>query len=271
MANLNSRLIYDGPNVAGTDDIIVLLTGIDQRSINAKTKDMAQVYILNRRESPTIAVATGSDESVCGQCFLRPIISKQLKEQGDSNIPCYVDKARGPAPAWKSWHDGNVASITPLEASALVATLKACDCAKTHPRRLCKVPGKALGIRLGAYGDPASVPDWVWRDLLSMLSGKMTSYTHQWEDHPELADYTMASIDPITWPDVDAALDKAHALGFRTYRVLATGEAPRSDEMMCPEANSLTNCNKCGLCAGNMRPNTPSIVIPAIRPGPARV
>jgi hypothetical protein len=269
--NDNSRLIYDGRNVADTDDIIVLLTGIDGKSINAKTKDMAQVYILNRHESPTIAITTGRDESVCGACFLRPIISKQLKEQGESNIPCYVDKARGPAPAWKSWHAGNVASITPLEASALVATLKACDCVKTHPRRLCKAPGKALGIRLGAYGDPASVPPWVWRDLLSQLGSKLTSYTHQWETSPELADYTMASIDPITWPDVDAALDEAHAMGFRTYRVLAMGEVPRADEMMCPEANGLTNCNKCGLCSGNMRPNTPSIVIPAIRPGPARV
>ena len=34
--NENSRLIYDGRNVADTDDIIVLLTGIDAKSINAR-------------------------------------------------------------------------------------------------------------------------------------------------------------------------------------------------------------------------------------------
>ena len=42
MANVNSRLIYDGRNTAGTDDIIVIVTGLDQKSINGKTKDMAQ-------------------------------------------------------------------------------------------------------------------------------------------------------------------------------------------------------------------------------------
>ena len=264
MANVNSRLIYDGRNTAGTDDIIVIVTGLDQKSINGKTKDMAQVFILNKLESPTVAVVTGADASVCGSCFLRPIISKQLKLAGESSISCYVDKWRGPEGTWKSWHAGNVASITPLEASELISSLKACDCEATHPRRLCKNPGKSLGVRLGAYGDPASVPNWVWADLLSMLDSKLTSYTHQWENFPELADYTMASIDPITWPDVDSALDKAHALGFRTYRVLAVGEAPRADEMVCPEASGKTNCNKCGLCSGNLRPNTPSIVIEAI-------
>jgi len=271
MINKNSRLIYDGRNVADTDDIIVLLTGIDHKSINAKTKDMAQVYILNRHMPPTEAVATGADIAVCGECFLRPIISKQLQESGESYIPCYVDKARGPNPAWNSWHAGNVATMTPLEASALIATLKACDCVKNHSRKNCQDPGKPLGIRLGAYGDPSSVPDTIWRDLLSVSTGKLTSYTHQWETMPQLADYTMASIDPITWPDVDKAIDKAHAMGFRTYRVLAIGETKRSDEILCPEANGLTNCNQCGLCSGNMRPNSPSIVIPAIRPGPARV
>jgi hypothetical protein len=187
-----------------------------------------------------------------------------LKEQGDSNIPCYVDQWRGPQSAWESWHMGNVASATPREASAIISTLKACDCDANHNRANCPSPGKPLGIRLGAYGDPASVPDWVWRDLLSMLDSKLTSYTHQWETAPELADFSMASIDPITWPDVDSALDKAHAMGFRTYRVLAIGESPRSDEMVCPEAAGLTNCNKCGLCSGNLRPTTPNIVIKAI-------
>ena len=85
MANVNSRVIYDGRNTSDTDDIIVIVTGLDQKSINGKTKDMAQVFILNRAESPTVAVVTGSDQSVCGSCFLRPIVAKQLKLQGESN------------------------------------------------------------------------------------------------------------------------------------------------------------------------------------------
>ena len=269
--NKNSLLIYDGPNVQDTAGILVIASAFNQRSENGKTLDMIQVFILYRDEAPTVAVQTGNDEAVCGECFLRPIMAKQLKESGESNIPCYVDKYRGPGSAWESWSMGNIASATPREASAIIATLRSCDCDANHNRANCPHPGKSLGIRLGAYGDPASVPDWVWRDLLSMLSSKMTSYTHQWENFPHLAEHTMASIDPITWPDVDAALDQAHAMGFRTYRVLAIGESPRSDEMVCPEASGRTNCNKCGLCSGNLRRSTPSIVIPAIRPGPARV
>jgi len=267
--NKNTRLIYDGPSVTDGEPILALISGLDERSTNAKTLDMAQVYIMYKDESPTMAVVTGNDVSVCGPCFLRPLIAKQLKETGESYIPCYVDKERGPGTTWKSWNMGNVEAITPLQASEIIATLKTCNCDTKHRRVNCPNPGPSLGVRLGAYGDPASVPGWVWSDLLSMLpkSSKMTSYTHAWENTPELAEYTMASIDPITWPDVDAALDKAHSLGFRTYRVLAVNETPRADEIMCPEATNKTNCNKCGLCSGNMRPNTPSIVIPAIRPG----
>ena len=262
--NKNSLLIYDGPNVQDTAPIIVIASGVNQKSINGKTRDMAQVFIMYRDEAPTEAVKSGNDEAVCGECFLRPIIAKQLKELGESSIPCYVDKYRGPGSAWESWSMGNIASATPREASAIISSLKTCDCDANHNRANCPNPGKPLGIRLGAYGDPASVPPWVWRDLLSMLSSKLTSYTHQWEDHPDLADYAMASIDPITWPDVDSALDRAHSLGFRTYRVLAIGEEPRADEMVCPEASGRTNCNRCGLCAGNQRPATPNIVIKAI-------
>ena len=274
--NDNTLCIYHGPANNDNRDIVVLVTGITRPSTNTKTLDMAQVFIMFADESPTTAVITGNDEVVCGQCFLRPIIANQLKETGDSFIPCYVDKARGPGSAWKSWHMGNVVRTSPLMASIKISTLKACACELVagdanagHTRAKCPTPGKSQGVRLGAYGDPASVPGWVWNDLLAMLdkSAKLTSYTHQWADHPELADYTMASIDPITWPDVNGAIDKAHSLGFRTYRVLAYGEQPRLDEILCPEANKKTNCNKCGLCSGNMRPNTPSIAIPAIRPG----
>ena len=269
MANGNSKVIYHGPNVGNTDHIVVIATGFERRSSNSKTRDMIQVFIMYANESPTMAVLTGNDGAVCGECFLRPLIAKQLQATGESYIPCYVDKERGPGSAWKSWNMGNVEAITPLDAGQIIATLRTCDCDTSHARNKCLDPKGPLGIRLGAYGDPATVPDWVWRDLLSMLpkSSKMTSYTHQWESAPELSEYTMASIDPITWPDVDAALDKAHSLGFRTYRVLAVNEAPRADEIMCPEATNKTNCNRCGLCSGNMRPNTPSIVIPAIRPG----
>jgi hypothetical protein len=273
--NTNSRLIYDGPSETDGKRILMILSGIAQKSINDKTRDMAQTFIILADEAPSIVAKAGNDTSVCGECALRPVVAKQLRlrinSYGDADIApkvlqCYVDKVRGPDGIWQSWNMGNIETMTPAEAGALVATLRTCNCEKPHKRTNCKTAGTPLGIRLGAYGDPASVPKRVWSELLEPLSesAKMTSYTHQWETHPELAEYTMASVDPSTWPDVHDALDRAHALGFRTYRVLATGETPRADEIICPEASGATKCNRCGLCAGNRRPKTPNIAVQAI-------
>jgi hypothetical protein len=65
----------------------------------------------------------------------------------------------------------------------------------------------------------------------------------------------MASIDPQTHPDTDAALALAASLNFRTYRVLRKGETPRKNERMCPEATSggKISCADCGECDGNAR------------------
>jgi hypothetical protein len=297
--NLNTVCIYDGPSLGDSMGVLVLLSGLTDPSINTKTGDMIQTYIVRADMAPDIAANIGADVSICGGCNFRPIAVAMAAQADIDWIPCYVDKIRGPAGAWKSHAAGRVEYITPAEASVRIDKLRRCngpcqgDCKikhthaaldgefgfKTYPksghaRTTCVKSGHAfgkLGTRDGSYGDPAMVPMAVWLEL-HVAGTKRTSYTHDWENSPELASISMASIDNQTWPDVDAALEKAHAMGFRTYRVLAHGEVPRESEFLCPESpdDSNVQCATCGACNGRPdtatgRPNNmKSVAIPAI-------
>jgi len=326
--NTNTVCIYDGPSLGDGVRILVLLSGLATPSINSKTGDMIQTYIVRADMAPDIAAKTGEDSSICGGCNFRPVAVKLAASIGESWVACYVDKIRGPAGAWKSWFAGRVEYVTPAAASARIDKLQRCpgpcrtDCKldhvhavhmdivkncrcglcdnvdtfngdlenlrdwltrgwgavaypkSGHARTACAKTGHAagkLGTRDGAYGDPAKIPMAVWL-ALHVAGTKRTSYTHAWESSPELASISMASIDNQTWPDVDAALAKAWAMGFRTYRVLANGEEPRENEFMCPEAGefSTIQCATCGACNGKPdtktgRPNNmKSVAIPAI-------
>jgi hypothetical protein len=308
--NTNTLCVYDGPSLVDGVRTIVLVTGFETPSINTKTGDMLQAYILRADMSPSEAVKIGADETVCGNCAMRPILVALAKttKPDDDTIACYVDKVRGPDGAWQSNNNGNVEHVTPSEAAKRIAELRRCpgpcaiaspdpyapeladvvyDCklahthlarpdypASGHNRKRCAKIDHAtdpLGLRDGAYGDPASVERRVW-DELHIADRKRTSYTHQWESSPHMADIAMASIDPQTHPDTDAALALAASLNFRTYRVLAVGEQPRKNERMCPEStsNGKISCADCGECDGNARATAKGkqllgITIPAIR------
>ena len=88
------------------DNVIVLATGLERPSINSKTGDMIQTYIMRADIAPDEAAKIGLDETVCGSCALRPLLVKLYGKTGD--VPCYVDKVRGPAGAWHSWNNGRV-------------------------------------------------------------------------------------------------------------------------------------------------------------------
>jgi hypothetical protein len=274
--NTNTLCVYDGPSLLDGVRTIVLVSGYDTPSINTKTGDMIQTYILRADMSPSDAAAIGADETVCGQCAMRPVIVKAMAQlRGNAAVPCYVSKWRGPDGVWRSWDAGNVQFVAPKDAAARYAKLRRCPgpcdnkCkldhshlyaaaypkSGIHSRKRCAAIGHAttlVGLRDGAYGDPASVDAAIWRTL-HLEGRKRTSYTHQWETSPELADVAMASIDGQTWPDVHTAIERAKALKFRWYRILRKGEKPRKDERMCPEAtsNGVISCADCGICDGN--------------------
>jgi len=191
--NKNTVCIYH------QDNVIVLATGLERPSINSKTGDMIQTYIMRADIAPDEAAKMGLDETVCGNCALRPLIVKLYGKTGD--VPCYVDKVRGPAGAWHSWNSGRVEYVTASELSDIIADKKTCPglCLDTckldhnhlyenaypkngHARKTCEKLNHCttpLGIRDGAYGDPGVVPIEVWQQLHNN-GAKRTSFTHQW-------------------------------------------------------------------------------------------
>lgn len=188
------------------------------QSNNAKTGNMAQVWILVKAESPFGATMTGADALVCGDC-------KHRKQRVGGMGTCYVNVARAPAMVWDSWKRG----LYPEASPKLLA--------KLHGRR----------VRLGAYGDPAFVPFEVWERLLRGTLGH-TGYTHAWRwADQRLQTIVMASVDT---PDERLS---AEALGWRTFRVRGEAEERAKDERQCPaaeESGHALQCEDCMACGG---------------------
>jgi len=226
---VNGIVVYDGPSHWDGGSIIVVVTGLWNRSNNPKTGDMLQTWILMKDVHPHEAVISGLDESICGHCPHR------RDEAGHRS--CYVSM-NAPGQIWKAYHRGRYKYIDPEAAGYAVAGRK---------------------IRIGAYGDPAMVPLDVWTNLISQ-SPLTTGYTHQWRTmSPKYAEFCMASVDSAE----EAA--EAKALGYRTFRCITKDESLLSGELICPaseEAGKLAKCEDCGLCSGSM--SSRSNVIPTI-------
>lgn len=235
MANANGAIIYRGPSMLDGKPIIVIATGLAASSRNEKTGELVQTWILRDDVSPTEAVNSGDDASVCGDCPHRGAIV----DGRNVNRSCYVTVFQAPLNVWKSAHRGIYETVATSDLSALFS-------------------GKR--VRLGSYGDPAAVPMAVWHAVLAATAGH-TGYTHQWQScDPALAAYCMASCD--------TALDRelANAKGWRSFRVRGSDEAKAKGEVICPaskEAGVKTNCAACKACGGMLAKAKADIVIMA--------
>lgn len=224
-------VIYEGPSQIDGSPIVVILTGVKNKSHNSKTGEMPQAWILRSDVHPTEALRTGEDVSICGDCPHRP------KELGDkalskSSRTCYVT-VMGPNAIYKKYSNGDYPIVNPLELGS-------------------KLQGQK--VRLGAYGDPAAVPIQVWDELLSLCES--TGYTHQWRTCDEgYANYCMASCDNAL--DVMQATIK----GYRAFYVQNVSDFANADKFVdnvklsfCPaskEMGKVTTCSKCMACSGN--------------------
>lgn len=232
---MNGLIVYDGPSQWDGEPIIVIVTGIKNRSNNPKTGDMLQTWILLRDVHPYEGVISGADASICGDCVHR------RDENGHRS--CYVSM-NAPGQIWKSFHAGKYEECEPDEASEIIGSL----------------PKYRRKMRIGAYGDPAMVPINIWRTLIQNCT-LTTGYTHQWREMPvEYREFCMASADS----EQDAA--DAQALGYRTFRCITEDQEPACGEIVCPaseEAGKLTTCDRCGLCSGEMKRSNaiPSVTI----------
>jgi len=205
-------LIYSGPSRIDGRPIVVLATGIKRASKNTKTGHMVQLVILRADISPLDALNSGADISICGDCPVR-------------NAGCYVNVARMPQTVWKAWKRGA------YDGAAYQA--KARRALRTMP------------LRLGAYGDPAAVPDWVWERLLERnISRKWTGYTHRWRQTPWLRNVVMASCD--TTADATEALQQ----GWRVFLVTSGKAPPLPGFVECVNTARGTQCADCKACDG---------------------
>ena len=155
---MNGIIIYRGPSLIDGSPIVCIATGLQGSSKNAKTGALVQTWIMREDVAPHLAVATGDDASVCGNCMHRP------KSAGS----CYVKTFQAPLSVWRAFHRG----AYPLADKSELALLR------SH------------SIRAGSYGDPAAIPAEVWQAV-----GVRTGYTHQWRQAPALAGLAMASVD----------------------------------------------------------------------------
>jgi hypothetical protein len=227
MAKSNGVVLYRGPSRLDGSPIVAILTGIRRESKNPKTGKMLQVWILRSDVNPTAAVETGADYGICGDCQFRPVVSIAFGVVERSKRRCYVN-LRGPQSIYKAFRKGSYPDVDYSTDSRLMA-------------------GKS--VRLGAYGDPASIPVSVWDELLPHCA-KHTGYTHQWHtgNGTDYRRMLMASVDsPIE-------LESAQVQGWRTFRVRTSDQVITKSEISCPasaESGYRTQCDRCTLCAGS--------------------
>lgn len=210
--------------------VAVVLTGLRSKSKNAKTGKMLQVWILPVDGSPLASLRNGTDEAVCGDCKLRPIISKTVK----GSARCYVDVSRAPSGVARAYHAGSYTPATPELLTRYVAG--------SH-------------IRFGAWGDPAAVPAHVWQTLSDLPGVRWTGYSHGalrfgLDGISDLRSLVMFSAD-----DATSALT-AQASGWRTFRVRQASEPLLPGEIACPasaEGGNKVQCDQCLLCDGSNR------------------
>lgn len=215
----DGTILYQGPSLLDGAPIVVIATGLRVKSENSKTGAMIQTYIIRSGVSPTVAVKTGDDKSICGDCIHRG-------DGAGAGRTCYVNVGQGPLAVYKAFQRGAYSDA--VDFSAFRGRL----------------------VRFGTYGDPAAAPTELWRQIAYVASGH-TGYTHQWRTRPDLKPFCMASVDTLR----DAF--EASNQGWRTFRVADPGAEGRMlSEVRCPasaEAGKKLTCSQCMACGGGDR------------------
>jgi hypothetical protein len=208
-------VLYEGASVLDGAPIVVIAT---LETSNAKTGAMVQTWILRSDIEPHLAIKTGEDSSVCGNCPQRHY----------SKGSCYVMTHQAPLSVYRSYKRGLYPTYSSAEHSSIMA-------------------GRAL--RLGAYGDPAAVPFEVFAPLVE-LSSVHTGYTHQIAH--KAFDKRYLSVCQVSADTPKQAL-KYQALGAKTFRVALPDDSLYDNEIECLADSKGLQCIDCGLCDGQSK------------------
>ena len=222
-------IFYRGPSPIDGAPIVAIAT---LKSVNSKTGDMVQTWILREDVSPLDAIASGQDASICGNCTHRGRKGKKRT--------CYVQADKAPSSVWNAYQRGQYIDLS------------------DDPGTIAMLIAQRI-VRMGAYGDPAMVPVKQWRMLLAASAGR-TGYTHAWRRMwaQALKPYVMASVDSVQEQDI------ARAMGWRTFRVRTETEPLQSNEFACPaspEGGNKKQCITCKACDGADRVGKASAAI----------
>ena len=211
-------VVYRGPSLIDGGPIVVV---VSWRSVNVKTGDVPQAWILREDAPPVAASRRGDDRSICGDCPLRG----HVVDGRNVGRACYVVLHQAPSSVWMAYRRGVYRRVG-----------------------LARLPRLFEGafIRIGAYGDPAAVPLDVWEAMVSRARG-WTAYTHHWRDGYALQAIAMASCE------TDADAREAIARGYRVFRVTPRGAPRLPDHASCPaseEQGRRLTCLECRACNG---------------------
>jgi hypothetical protein len=146
--------------------------------------------------------------AVCGNCPL----------QGGEG--CYVRREQAPLTVWRKYRKGGYMAL---------------------PRRAISID---RSLRLGAFGDPASMPTKDFQDMMGRFGAvDTTGYTHAWQrrDVEHLKGVVLASTDETM---NDLALQK----GWSTFCVVHPESTTYDKRKLCANERTGVQCCRCLRC-----------------------
>ena len=240
-------IIYRGPSKLDGKPIVMIATGLADKSKNAKTGGEVQTWILaDTGNGPSADSKSGADVSVCGHCVHRASVRAEYQLAADPTFkvqpPCYVLLFQAPRSVYDAYMRGSYQDIS-------------------GDRAAIRRAFRGFVVRAGSYGDPCAAPSEVWQDVYFYAAGG-TGYSHQWRKYGlrGFAKFAMASVDT---PEERI---EANAKGWRTFRVKAKTDPVLEGEVVCPaskEAGHKTTCFLCQACSGTRGRGHSDIVINA--------
>jgi len=220
-------ILYEGASALDGAPVVAIANRIMAASTNTKTGAMVQTWILRSDVDPVVALASGADSSVCGDCRHRP----RVRADGKLRRTCYVNIGRAPLAVYRAYRAGRyLRAGIDFSASLLPALFG------------------GLAFRIGSYGDPCAVPFQIWR-AATLNAAAVNGYTHQWRDA------RFAAFKLLCMASVDSAQEAFDALraGWRYFRVRGKSENLAKGEVACPasaEMGHRTSCAACRACGG---------------------
>jgi len=234
---LRGLILYRGPSMLGGGHVVCVAT---LRTTNRKTGNMVQVWILpDDGLSPLRALHAGKNFSACGNCGLQGVVVKPRRGKSKlKNRVCYVNVGQAPTAVWRAVQRGSY----PVYGRA------------QHEHLL-----RGRKIRIGAYGDPAALPDELLRHLCEISSG-WTGYTHQafWIE-PQRAE----SLSKFLMISCHNSAQRLEALrrGWRPFTAIRADEPRPVESVECPAYTRGITCERCGLCKGTASKARPVYVV----------